>query len=349
MKHIAFPGLGIDLVLDPVALDFGIMKINWYGIIICVGIIVAFSCFYYRGRLNEGFSEDDILNVTLMAVPFGVVGARLLYVLTSGESYDGFLDVIAVWNGGLAIYGGIIFGFLAVLLYSKLKKQSLFSYLDAIAPALMIGQCIGRWGNFVNAEAYGWSAGVEKLPWRMQLDSVYINGEYRPDIQFVHPTFFYESLWNLIGFTVIFCLYRKKKFDGQIACMYLVWYGLGRGLLEMLRTDSLRVGGVKLMIVLGFGCFVLGLTCLLVGIKRQKARELVADGEIDAYLAKVGALESEKDEASDSAIEEMSQETATGTAEVKETAETTETAGTAESVADAVEEVKENVQEKEEE
>lgn len=304
MNRIAFPGLGIDLVIDPVALDFGALKINWYGIIICVGIIVAFSCFYYRGRVNEGFSEDDILNVTLLAVPFGVVGARLLYVLTSGESYNSFLDVIAVWNGGLAIYGGIIFGFLAVLVYSKIKKQSLFAYLDALAPALMVGQCIGRWGNFINAEAYGWSAGVEKLPWRMYLDRVYIDGEYRPDINFVHPTFLYESLWNLIGFVIIFFIYRKKKFDGQIVCMYLVWYGLGRGLIEMLRTDSLRVGGIKLMVVLGLGCFVLGIVCLIVGFKRQKARKIVADGEINAYLAKVADSESKAELDADGSIED---------------------------------------------
>lgn len=346
MKHIAFPGLGIDFVIDPVALDFGMMKINWYGIIICVGIIVAFSCFYYRGRVNEGFSEDDVLNVTLLAVPFGVVGARLLYVLTSGESYDSFLDVIAVWNGGLAIYGGIIFGFLAVLLYSKIKKQSLFAYLDALAPALMVGQCIGRWGNFINGEAYGWSAGVEKLPWRMQLDSVYINGEYRPDIQFVHPTFFYESLWNLIGFAIIFSIYRKKKFDGQIVSMYLAWYGLGRGFIEMLRTDSLRVGGFKLMVILGFACFILGTVCLIVGMKRQKARKVVADSEINAYLAKVSVGEGESCEGKVDgglAVENAADSLASDLTEKadKETAKETETVASEDLTAAAVQEKEE--------
>lgn len=145
----------------------------------------------------------------------------------------------------------------------------------------MLGQVIGRWGNFVNAEAYGYSAGVEKLPWRMTVGTVYIDGVPHPEIEFVHPTFLYESLWNLLGFILINLFYRHKKRDGQVFYLYVAWYGLGRGLLEFLRTDSLRVFGLKAFVILGLGSFVAAVLLLIVSYRRAAAER----EELEAYAS----------------------------------------------------------------
>lgn len=170
-----------------------------------------------------------MLNICILVIPISIIGARTVYVLTSLEKYTNFWDAFKIWDGGLAIYGAILFGLATVLLYCRKKRLSALKLLDALAPAVMLGQVIGRWGNFVNAEAYGYSAGVEKLPWRMTVGTVYIDGVPHPEIEFVHPTFLYESLWNLLGFILINLFYRHKKRDGQVFYLYVAWYGLGRG------------------------------------------------------------------------------------------------------------------------
>lgn len=286
---VGFPGLGIDKFdIDPVAIRsiFGldIPDIRWYALIICTGIILSFIYFYYRSKRTELLLEDDILNVTLFAVPIGIVGARFFYVVTNLDDYDSFLDMINIRNGGLAIYGGIIFGALTFLAYTKIKRLSTLKFLDAISPAVMIGQIMGRWGNFMNGEAYGWSKGVEKLPWRMELEGAYRtvieNGvEKRVSVDFVHPTFLYESLWNLLGFVIANILYRKKKFNGQIFFFYIAWYGFGRGFIEMLRTDSLSLFGTeKLMVWLGFlSCAAATTAYIVMAVKKRGQKDEVAE------------------------------------------------------------------------
>lgn len=282
MTQIAFPGLGIDMFeVDPVAFRLFGLEVRWYGLIIVLGIILAFCYALYRSK-SEGFSTDDMLDLFIYTVLGGVVGARLYYVLTSLDRYDSFWQVFEVWNGGLGIYGGIIGGTLAIFIVCKVKKKNFVKAFDMIAPGVMIGQLVGRWGNFFNGEAYGDVSRFEffgrvfetpnasELPWVMQVNS-YASGY---ETVTVHPTFFYESLWNLIGFLIINALYKKKKFDGQICLMYFAWYGLGRMFIEGLRADSLYVGGIKISQLIGLLCaFFCSAAMIFILIKNKKEKK----------------------------------------------------------------------------
>ena len=256
---ISFPGLGIEpFEIDSEAFSVFGRSIAWYALIIVTGIILAILYVMWRGK-QKGISSDSILDIALLTVPCGVVGARLYYVLTSLEHYDSFWDVFKIWEGGLAIYGGIIGGAVAVIVMAKIKKLSFFTLADMISPAVMIGQILGRWGNFFNVEAYGYET---SLPWRM---GIYRYGEW----SYVHPTFLYESLWNLLGFVLINLFYGFKKdkthkqYKGQIFLMVFAWYGLGRMLIEGLRTDSLYVGPFRISQVIGLLCFLGGAGLLI--------------------------------------------------------------------------------------
>jgi phosphatidylglycerol:prolipoprotein diacylglycerol transferase len=247
---ISFPGLGIDeFVLNRVAFSFDIGSLSftvmWYGLIICLAIFTAFGYFVYRAK-QQGIVFDDMLDIALVTVITAVIGARLYFVVfyggyleTDGTFIENVLgtlyNVIAIWNGGLAIYGGIIFGALAVAYMARRKKISFFTLGDMAVPAVMLGQAMGRWGNFCNGEAFG---SETTLPWRMGL----CNSETYFRTLYVHPTFFYESLWNVIGFIWINIFYKKRKFHGEIIVWYFSWYGLGRTFIELLRTDSLMIG-----------------------------------------------------------------------------------------------------------
>ena len=257
---ISFPGLGIgEFELNRVAISFQIgdkpITIMWYGIIICLAIFAGFGYFAYRAK-KAGLSFDDVLDITLVTVISAVIGARLYFVVfyggyleTGGSFFENLLgtlyNIIAIWNGGLAIYGGIIFGALAVLFMSKRKKVGFFKLADMVAPGLMLGQLIGRWGNFCNGEAFG---SETTLPWRMGLCNV----ETGYQMLYVHPTFLYESLWNLIGFILINVFYQKRKYHGEVTFWYFAWYGLGRAFIELLRTDSLMLGSVRVSSLLSF-------------------------------------------------------------------------------------------------
>jgi len=299
MTTISFPGLGIgDFTINPVAFTIPIgngIKVAWYGIIIVLGMILAFAYCAYRAK-QEGISFDDLLDITIFTIIFAVLGARAYYVLTRLEEYSSFGEVIAIWNGGLAIFGGIIAGAITIIVVCRVKKFSsnkIIKMFDSVAPAVMVGQIIGRWGNFCNGEAFG---SPTTLPWRMCSDSFanYLsrngfidNSVYQQMLSGavgVHPTFFYESLWNLIGFVAIHFLYKKKKFDGQVLLMYLTWYGFGRMLIEGLRTDSLYIGVFKISQVIGFLCFVVG--GILLTLNLVKAYRKEKDSEEYAYSYK---------------------------------------------------------------
>lgn len=276
---ISFPGLGIEeFTLKATAFSFNIGKIPftvmWYGIIICLGIFAGFGYFYYRGR-RAGLSSDDIFDTTLITVITAIVGARLYYVIFFGgyletggtfwQNVGGTLyNIIAVWNGGLAIYGGIIGGFLALLIISKWKKVDVFKVTDMVVPGVMLGQLIGRWGNFCNGEAYGTET---TLPWRMGLCN--LSTGYR--MIYVHPTFLYESLWNLVGFILINIFYKKRKYHGEVTVWYFGWYGLGRAFIELLRTDSLMIGPLRVSSLLSF-LLVLILVPLGIYLHRRATR-----------------------------------------------------------------------------
>ncbi len=270
---ISFPGLGIgEFTLDRVAFEIFGKPIYWYGIIITCGIMIAFLHAYLRTR-QEGILPDDILDIGLWTVLCGVVGARLYYVIfDSFENpgrYKSFLDVIAIWEGGLAIYGGIIGGALAILGVSLYKKINPLKVMDTIAPGVMIAQAIGRWGNFFNGEAHG---GVvpEGSPLYFLRMGLFEDGR----MQYFHPTFLYESLWNIVGFALITVFYRKKKFNGQVTLAYFAWYGFGRMFIEGLRTDSLYWGPFRVSQLLGGICFAVGVGLMIACFILQKKGKL---------------------------------------------------------------------------
>ena len=307
---ISFPGLGIDtFTVNPVAFTlplFGGIQVRWYGLIIAAGMILAFIYTAYRSK-QEGILFDDLLDVTIFTVIFGVIGARAYYVLTSLDRYQSFYKIIAIWEGGLAIYGGLIAGALTIFIVCRIKKISFLRMFDSVAPAVMIAQSIGRWGNFFNGEAHGVEIAEGSLFSFIRMGLMPNEISYF-NMHYFHPTFLYESLWNLVGFLIIHFLYKKKKFDGQIVLMYITWYGFGRMLIEGLRTDSLYVGVFRISQVVGFLCFVIGSILLVVFLLRARRLRLDGNPYVPAY-AKLSRMTSEQPNEADIAdVEEPSEE-----------------------------------------
>ncbi len=272
MVNISFPGIGIDTFsVNPVAFSIGdAVSVRWYGILITLGIILAIVYCNWRSK-QEGITFDDLLDMAIFTIIFAVIGARLYYVLTSLDKYDNFLDVFKIWNGGLAIYGGIIAGAITIYFVCRHKKINVMKAYDMVVPAVMIGQIIGRWGNFFNGEAHGTELIEGDFLYFIRMGLSYGTSEIK---HFYHPTFLYESVWNLIGFVIINLLYKKKKFDGQVFLMYITWYGFGRMLIEGLRTDSLYVGVFRISQVVGFVCFVVGVILLIINLSKARRAAL---------------------------------------------------------------------------
>lgn len=248
MNHIAFPGLGLEFAINPVAFTIGSKPIYWYAIIIAAGFLLA-AAYAMRRAKSLSVDPDRLLDALIWAVPISIVCARLYYVAFEFERYrDNPISILYIWEGGIAIYGAVIGAILTFALYCKVKKQNLPAMLDVGALGLLIGQAIGRWGNFVNGEAFGTAT---DLPWRMVVNGVV-----------AHPTFLYESLWNALGFVLLHFRSKHRKFKGEIFLLYVAWYGLGRGIIEGLRTDSLYIAGTGLRVsqLVGFA------TCLLAAI-----------------------------------------------------------------------------------
>ena len=230
---ITFPNLGISVDPSPVAFSVFGKDIYWYGIIIAVGFLLAMLYMMYRAK-DFGVTSDDTLDLILWTVPIGVICARLYYCIFYWELYaDNPISVLYIWEGGLAIYGAVIGGAITVLIVSRVKKIKPGVFLDLASMGVLIGQIFGRWGNFMNREAHG-----------CVTDSFFKMGlvDAAGQVTYYHPTFLYESVWNLVGFIGIHFLSRKKrKFDGEVFLLYIGWYGLGRAWIEGLRTDSLML------------------------------------------------------------------------------------------------------------
>ncbi|MBR6727103.1 MAG: prolipoprotein diacylglyceryl transferase [Clostridia bacterium] len=264
---ISFPGLGIgEFTVNKVAFTVFGFPVHWYAIIIVLGIFAGVGYAMLRTRQEEGIGVIDIADFAIWTVLLGVVCARLYYVLTSLDEFESFGEIFSIWEGGIAIYGGIIGGACAILLVSKVKKykrKQLLQVFDMVAPGVMLGQIIGRFGNFINGEAHGTRIEDDFFLRMGLMGDADVEWNLRNQMTYYHPTFLYESLWNLVGFVIINILYKKKKFDGQIFLMYLAWYGFGRMLIEGLRTDSLMLGALRVSQLVGFLCFVV-CTALLV-------------------------------------------------------------------------------------
>ncbi len=280
MNNISFPHLGLSFNIERVAFSVFGFDIYWYALCITSGIIFAYLYCSYVGK-RQGISSETFIDILLWGIPSGVIGARLYYVVFNLEYFISHPDeILAIRNGGLAIYGAIIFSVLSVLIYLKVKKINVLKVFDICVIGLLIGQSMGRWGNFFNQEAFGSNT---TLPWGMTGDKI---KEYlmvlkesgvnvNPELP-VHPTFLYESLWNLTGIIFLHILSKKKKFDGQIFTLYIIWYGLGRMIIEGLRTDSLMFMGLRISQIIGLVSGIFGVIAYIVlrnGTKRGKTNE----------------------------------------------------------------------------
>ncbi len=260
-QMVSFPGLGLSFELNRVAFSVFGIPIYWYALIICTGLVIAFFYAVREGK-RQNLSSDVFLDIILYCLPAGIVGARLYYVLSKWDYYGEHpLQILNIRGGGLAIYGGIIAAVLTALIYCYVKKQKTMQIFDICSVGLLIGQGIGRWGNFVNVEAHGYETA---LPWRMEVYS-----EYYQRIAAVHPTFLYESLWNLSGAVLLAFLIRRKKADGQIFWLYLIWYGVGRFFIEGLRTDSLMFFSFRISQLVALACVALGIVMSVLLLRKK--------------------------------------------------------------------------------
>ena len=315
ISELSFPGLGIDnFIVDSEAFSIFGISIAWYAVIITFGMICAVAYAATQAK-KIGVTLDDICDFALWAIPVGIVGARLYFVLTSLDKFETFLDVINIRNGGLAIYGGIIAGAATVFVVSKVKKIDFLALADCVAPGVLLAQGIGRWGNFINGEAFG--AQTDSI-FRMGINnivSLYTFGT--ADMVYVHPTFLYESLWNLLGVLLVYLYarYLRKKYDGELFIMIFGWYGFGRMLIEGLRMDSLysEIFGLKFRTsqVLAGAIFIVCLALYIYFLVKKptkpfyfKEAAVVADAEVPVINIANDAAEGEEKEDVNFTVEE---------------------------------------------
>ncbi|MDR2909394.1 MAG: prolipoprotein diacylglyceryl transferase [Oscillospiraceae bacterium] len=273
MDTLSFPGLGLSFELNRVAFTVFGRDIYWYGILFGLAFILAVAFIVRRVR-TFGLDSDRMIDVLLGTVIGGIVGARLYYVAFSGDTYT-FGRLFAIREGGLAFYGGVIGAVVLMALMCRVRRVKFLPACDLLASSLLLAQSVGRWGNFVNVEAFGSNTG---LPWGMtsagitdylsayqgQLAGIGVGVDpARP----VHPTFFYESIWCLVGFLLVSLYIKRRKFDGEITLIYLFWYGLGRVWIEGLRTDSLLVGSVRVSQALAGLCVIV---CAIAWVSLRK-------------------------------------------------------------------------------
>ena len=259
-SEITFPSLGISLD-PPKFFSLGPVTVYYYGAIIAFGLILAvlYAC---RRSKEFGIREDDLIDGVLWVTPFAIVCARAYYVIFSWQSYvEDPITVFYIWEGGLAIYGGVLGAIIGVAVFSAIKKIKLATILDMVLLGFLIGQSIGRWGNFFNREAFG--AETDTFL-RMGLKNIYTE-----TVTYYHPTFLYESVWNALGFVILHFLSKRRQYDGQIALGYAAWYGLGRCIIEGLRTDSLWWGPFRVSQVLAAVSCLIAVILLIRNAFRQ--------------------------------------------------------------------------------
>ena len=302
ISPITFPGLGLEL--NPaVGFRIGSFSVNFYGLIIAVGLILAVLYGWKRSK-QFGIKGDDITDGVLWIVPFAILCARLYYCafrwVEDGYAEDP-LSILYIWKGGLAIYGGVIGAVIGVTVFCLIKKIKLPALLDLVALGFLIGQSIGRWGNFFNREAFG--AETEsflRMGLMLTSDRMSIGTEL-----YYHPTFLYESLWNAAGFVMLHFLSKRRKYDGQIALGYAAWYGLGRALIEGLRTDSLYWGPFRVSQMLAaVSCAAAVIVLLIMSFKYHAPEKLFVN-----QVADLAEEEPEEDEVEEETEEEAAEET----------------------------------------
>lgn len=259
--------------MNKVAIDLEIVQVYWYSICIILGIFLGMLLVYKEAKRHD-LNEDTMTSLMFNTIIVSLIGARLYYVIFNWSYYSkNFLEVLEIWNGGLAIHGGILFGSIYVAFFAYRRKYKILRIMDVVAPGLLLGQIIGRWGNFFNSEAYGpivERGFLEKLflP-NFIIEGMFIEGAYH------QPTFLYESLWNVIGLIIILIFRRRKYIKlGQITGIYLMWYSLGRFFIEGLRQDSLMLGSLKQAQIVSVIMFIVGLIFFLFRIKKSRFEHL---------------------------------------------------------------------------
>ncbi|WP_294809142.1 prolipoprotein diacylglyceryl transferase [uncultured Gemmiger sp.] len=276
--HVQFPALGWEFTINRVALSIGGFNIYWYGVIIAAGMLLALL-FAFRMAADFGIDSDRLVDVVAVGTVMAIVCARIYYVAMAPFEYQSIWEMIDIRQGGIAIYGAVIGAFIFGGLAAKWRKVPLLPLFDLASMGFLIGQGIGRWGNFVNQEAFGTNT---TLPWGMYSEGT---EAYLKSMQVtlkagatvdpalpVHPTFLYESIWCLVGFAMLAALIKHRKFNGQIFLSYAVWYGLGRSWIEGLRTDSLLIGGTGLRASQLFAIVTVLVSLVLLGIGFYRAR-----------------------------------------------------------------------------
>ena len=285
MKYstISFPGLGIQWNPGR-GIAIGSFTVYYYAIIIALGVLLAVT--YALKRCKQfGLKQDDILDGVLWILPVAIICARAYYCIFSWDSYKNDLwSLLNIRNGGLAIYGGVIGAALGVILHCRIKKISLLATLDLVALGFLIGQAVGRWGNFFNREAFG---AATQAFLRMGLLNT-TTGEF----EYYHPTFLYESLWNAAGFVLLHFLSKRRKYDGQVALGYVAWYGLGRTFIEGLRMDSLYWGAFRVsQLLAAVSCFAAAVVLIVLAFRPHDEKKL--------FVNKLAIQETEEKEVED--------------------------------------------------
>ncbi len=272
---VQFPNLGLSFDISRVAFTVFGVNIYWYGVLIGLGMALA-VLFAFKKAPEFGIDVDRMIDVIIVGFICGVVGGRLYYVLFVDATYDTFFDLIDLRSGGIAIYGGIIGAALGVIVGCKIRKVPLLPMLDIVGMGFLIGQSIGRWGNFFNQEAFGSNTtGLFGMISPTTTEYLQYNAGWLSEKGIfvdpalpVHPTFLYESVWCAIGFFLLLWYSKKRKFHGEIALMYAIWYGAGRAVIEGLRTDSLMIGSIRVSQLVGI-VSVAAAGALLVYLRRK--------------------------------------------------------------------------------
>ncbi len=272
--------------MDKIALDLGFIQIYWYSIFILIGVFVG-STIIYREIKRQKINEAFFINLIFYTVIFGLIGARLYYVLFSADLNQYLanpISILEIWKGGLAIHGGILFGLIFIIFYTHKYKVKTLKTLDIIAPGLLIGQAIGRWGNFFNQEAHGAEMTYEAIK-NLGLPDGIVEGMHFYDegkYAYWQPTFLYESIWNLFGFIALLMIRRYKYLKtGQLTGFYLMWYSFGRFFIEGMRTDSLMLGPLRIAQVVSIVLFIVGLLLFIFSKKGSRFENLYKEEQKD--------------------------------------------------------------------
>ncbi len=283
---VSFPGLGFSFSISPDAFTIGSLTIKWYGIIFACAFLVG-TLYVLKNTKKFGLDADRVVDVLLGAILAGVIGARIYYVAFSWDMYkNNPMDIFKIWNGGIGIYGGVIAAVLCGYFLCRWRKVRFLPMLDLCSAGLILAQAIGRWGNFVNVEAFGCAT---TMPWRMTSEYAggigstmverYLSTLTQEQVEAmggmeaigVHPTFFYESIWCFLGFFLLMWMTKRRKFDGQLILLYTMWYGAERFVVEGLRTDSLMAGNLRVSQVFGILSAVAALITMMVVLHKKKA------------------------------------------------------------------------------